>query len=317
MLKLLVAVFTILTPSLAHSDDVASIKYLAVNGHTQIQATGGATASTPFAIASVGKTITSVALLRLADQGQIDLDAPARRYLPIGMTNALGGLDGVTVRHLLTMTSGLPDYLYDDYIDAALADPDTFQDAHVAVSFAYGDDTLFQPGTNFDYSNTNFVLAGIAAETATGRSYASVVTREVLQPAGMSDAFVFGSVPLPPDFPSGHEGDDHYRDYYQNTGFGDGGVIASAQDLANFYRALFVDRSLLSPAMMDALLRDPIGQGYGMGLEIDDMTIGHSGGDLGFSSDVRFDTKTGMIAIILAAQSDVDTDWASEMVNGQ
>lgn len=57
--------------------------------------------------------------------------------------------------------------------------------------------------------------------------------------------------------------------------------------------------------------------GYGIGLEIDDMSIGHSGGDLGFSSDVHFDTETGMIAIIFFAQSDADTGWASDMIDGQ
>jgi len=317
MRKLLFTFFALSVPSLAYCDDVASVKLLVVNGHSQISATGGATASTPFAIASIGKTMTAVAVLRLVDQGRLNLDAPARQYLPSDMTQALGGLTGVTLRHLLTMTSGLPDYLYDDYLDAALADPDTFQDAHVAVSFAYGEVPLFRPGTGFDYSNTNFVLAGLVAETATGRSYANIINTEVFRPADMSDAFVFGSVPLPEDFPSGHEDGVPYRDYYQNAGFGDGGVIASAQDLVNFYRALFVDRSLLSPDMMDALVQDATGQGYGMGLEVDDISFGHSGGDLGFSSDVRFDRKTGMIAIMLVAQSDANTDWSSDMIDGQ
>jgi D-alanyl-D-alanine carboxypeptidase len=69
--------------------------------------------------------------------------------------------------------------------------------------------------------------------------------REVFDVVGMPNAFVFGSQPLPASFPDGHENGDHIRDYYQFDGFGDGGVIATAPDVAKFYRALFIDRSLL------------------------------------------------------------------------
>ena len=304
-------------PSLARCDDVASVRYLEGNGQSQITAKGGATISTPFAIASLGKTITSVAVLRLVDAGYIDLDEPARDYLPTDIIRGLGGLAGVSVRHLLTMTSGLPDYLSDDYIAEVMSDPDAFQDPHAALSFAYGEPVRFRPGADFEYSNTNFVLAGIIAARATGRSYASIIDTEDFRPAGMLGAFVYGSRALPVNFPSGHEGGRKYRDYYENAGFGDGGLIASAQDVANFYRALFADGVLLSPAMMAELMHDPVGDGYGMGLDIDGEIVGHSGGDLGFSSDVRFNTETGMLAVILIAQGDADTDWASDMVAGQ
>jgi len=258
--------------------------------------------------------MTAVAVLRLAERGALRLDDPARKWLPADITQGLGGLDGITIRHLLNMTSGMPDYLDDSYIAAATADPVTNQIARRALTYAYGYAAAFAPGRGFDYSNTNYVLAGLILEAASRESYAKVMAREVLRPAGMSGAFVFGSRALPAEFPQGHEGRTHVRDYYQHQGFGDGGVIASASDLAAFYRALFIDGTLLSDASLAQLLRDSLGEGYGLGIDLDGGIYGHAGGDLGFSSDVRFDQRTGAIAIVLAAQSDADTDWTWNMI---
>ena len=125
------------------------------------------------------------------------------------------------------------------------------------------------------------------AEAASGLSYAAVMQREVFTPAGMTHSFVFGSRPLPDEFPQGHEAGVHERNYYQHLGFGDGGVISTANDLASFYRALFLEGSLLSPDRMEDFIYDDVGSGYGLGIGIADTGFGHSGGDLGFSSYVR------------------------------
>ncbi|MEL7256096.1 MAG: serine hydrolase domain-containing protein [Pseudomonadota bacterium] len=315
MLKTIIVILALAFPTLALGDEVASVRYQSFNGLSTIETTGGATSSTPFAIASVGKTMTSVALLRLVDRGLLGLDDPVRQHLPADVTDGLGGLKGITLRHLLTMTSGLPDYFTDDFMEAALDHPQTIRTPKAAVTFAFHQRPLFSAGTDFDYSNTNYVLAGMIAEKVTEQSYATLIEAEVFGPAGMSDAVVFGHAPLPQDFPSGHEDGEEVRAYYQNTGFGDGGVLASAQDLENFYRAVFLDRSLLSDTMMSELLRDPLGVGYGMGIEVDDQTVGHSGGDLGFSSDIRFHPESGWLALLLIAKGEANTDWPAKTLD--
>jgi D-alanyl-D-alanine carboxypeptidase len=131
----------------------------------------------------------------------------------------------------------------------------------------------------------------------------------------MDRSLVFGSAPLPDNFPNGHENGEHHRSYYMFEGFGDGGVIAPAFDLARFFHALFVDESLLTGAMMAEILHDPVGEGYGMGIEVDGAIVGHSGGDLGFSSDVRLDRDNGTLAIILSASADTDIDWTIEALD--
>lgn len=171
---------------------------------------------------------------------------------------------------------------------------------------------MFPPGQGFDYSNTNYVLLGLILEDVTGQTYAKAMDRLVFRPAGMDRSFVFGSAHLPDTFPNGHEDGKHHRSYYMFDGFGDGGVIAPSQDVARFYNALFVEKSLLPPAMMEVFLHDGLGEGYGMGIELDGTIVGHSGGDLGFSSDVRLDRDNGTFAIILSASADTDTNWTFE-----
>ncbi|GGD29850.1 serine hydrolase domain-containing protein [Sinisalibacter lacisalsi] len=303
------AVLALLLPVLAHADEIASVQYLEADGTVSIAVEGGASPDTPFAIASIGKTMTAVAVLRLVADGKLTLDGGFTAHLPDEVLSGLPELSDVTLRHLLTMTSGLPDYLDDAYIEDALEDPGAVQNPLTALSYAYGETQLFPPGQGFDYSNTNYVLLGLILEEVTGATYAAAMDRLVIGPAGMTGSFVFGSAPLPDSIPNGHEDGKHYRAYYMSQGFGDGGVIASANDLARFYHALFLERSLLPRAMMREFLHDPHDEGYGMGIEVDDEIVGHSGGDLGFSSDVRLDLDSGALAIMLSASADADTDW--------
>ena len=304
-----------LLPTLAEADEVATIRYIDISGVVSITVEGPATPVTPFAIASIGKTMTSVAVLRLVEQGKLVLDDGVTANLPATTLAALPQLFDVTLRQLLTMTSGLPDYLDDAYLADALADPVVVQNPLTALSYAYGERQVFPPGQGFDYSNTNYLLLGLILEDVTGQTYAKAMDSLVFRPAGMDRSLVFGSAPLTDNFPNGHENGEHHRSYYMFEGFGDGGVIAPAFDLARFFHALFVDESLLTGAMMAEILHDPVGEGYGMGIEVDGAIVGHSGGDLGFSSDVRLDRDNGTLAIILSASADTDIDWTIEALD--
>ena len=313
---LALVLFSLVCPSFAFADPVVSIRYLDASGVERVQTTGATTsADTPFAIASIGKTMTSVAILRQVQKSRINLDDAASTWLPQSIVHGFSGMSGVTVRQLLTMTSGLPDYLDDAYIEDALRNPKQVQLAEIAVRYAFDYPALFSPGKRFDYSNTNYVLLGLILESATGLDYAEAIQQEVFSPSGMKSAFVFGSKALPAGFPSGHEDSRHYRQYYSHNGFGDGGVISSARDLAKFYRALFTEGTLLPPHLMDELLHDPLGENYGMGIELEDGLVGHSGGDLGFASDVRMDVHAGTIAIVLSADANADTYWTFDILN--
>ncbi|MEP2985964.1 MAG: serine hydrolase domain-containing protein [Sulfitobacter sp.] len=264
---------------------------------------------TPFAIASIGKTFTAVAILRLVERGALSLEAQVTDLVSAQIAADLHGLPGMRLHHLLSMTSGLPDYYTDAWLHDALEEPDRFQTATVALRHAAREAPLFRPGSAFDYSNTNYLLLGLILERVTGKSYADVMHEEVLAPAGLSDSFVFGSRPLPEIFARGHPDRELIRQYYSGHGFGDGGIISTARDVVSFYVALLGLRQLLSEPSLLKLQADPLGAAYGMGLEVEGSIVGHAGGDIGYSSDVRMDLETGDIAVYLIASEGADTSW--------
>lgn len=299
-------------PGGLRADSPAELRYVQTrDGDVTYHASGGVGPATPFALASLGKTMTAVAVLRLVAQGQLSLDDAPQAHLPADLVADLDLPDGLTLRHLLNMTSGLPDYLDDAFVTDALDDPARVQTPRAALRYAVDEKRVFAPGERFDYSNTNYVLLGLILEQASRLSFAQVMQDQVFVPAGMTNAFVFGSQDLPPDFPDAFEEGQSVRAYYSAEGMGDGGVIGSAADLARFYRALF-GGGLLAPAQMADLLSDPLGESYGMGLELEGDLVGHSGGDLGFSADIRLDRDSGSLAVFLAAQADADTGWTYE-----
>lgn len=301
-------------PLAAH--EVPWVHYAVIDGAEVLEsASPEIDETTLFAIASVGKTMTALATLRLVERGALGLDDRAvdlRPDLP-----PLAGIDGVTLRQLLTMRSGLAEYYWDDYARDALRDRDAVQRPLVALGYALEEEALFPPGTAHEYINTNYVILGLILEAVTGQSYAEVIRDEVFVPAGMTDCVVFGDAPLPDTFVRGHERRlGHVRDYYAGEGFGDGGVLCSARDLVRFYDALFKTARLLSPAMLGEMVTLPRGQSYGMGIVVSGDLVGHSGADLGFVSDVVMDRQSGNIGVALVGSSRADTDWAYDIVVG-
>ena len=139
-------------------------------------------------IGSNSKTFFAVALLQLVDEGTIDLDAPVETYLP-GLVHG-DGVDGsaITVRQLLQHTSGLPNY-------TAVMDHDFLSTRHHYVEpRELLDLALTQPGTppgsRWDYSNTNYVVAGLIVQKVAGRPLAEVITDRVIEPLRLRDTYV-------------------------------------------------------------------------------------------------------------------------------
>lgn len=270
-----------------------------------------------FLIASVSKTFLAVALLQLQDNGTIDLDDAAAGWLPADIIGHFGGLEGLTIAHLLNMTSGLPDYLDEAFYEKSLeqiADGATSREILLdALKEVSSEPRLFPPGTGFGYSNTNYLLAQLILEAAGGLPMHDVFREVIFEPAGLKQTRLLGFGAGSGDFVTGWDdmgdGIEPVSAYHTGYGMGDGGLISTAADIAAFYRALFVDRSLLSDQGLKALLHDPLGEGYGLGIEIETgsrggLIIGHSGGDVGFSADVRHGMGQGVTVVHLSAQGD-------------
>lgn len=276
-----------------------------------------------FILASVGKPYLAAALLRLHEAGRLDIRDMVTRWLDGDVAARLGGLEGVRIDHLLSMTSGLPDYLDDGFVADWMADPAGWT-PRAALAYAEGQAKLFAPGAGYDYSNTNYVLAQLVLEAATGQSYGQALRALVLDPIGLHETAVFGTAPRRAEDAAGiTQGGFDAAGLYVSEGFGDGGLIAPAEEVAAFFRALLVERRLLGPAALALMLTDPLGAGYGLGIDIDftadGPVYGHGGGDVGYSSGVIVLPDLPAIGVILRGDEDADEGllWqALELVPG-
>lgn len=130
-----------------------------------------------FRIGSSTKTFVSTVVLQLVGEGLLRLDEPVAHRLP-GLL-----LDGerITVRQLLNHTSGLPDYVDDPDLLAGIRE-DRVWEPHELVALAERHPRLFEPGTAWSYSNTNYVIAGVLVEAVTGRPLARELERRIFSP---------------------------------------------------------------------------------------------------------------------------------------
>jgi len=140
-------------------------------------------AQTRFLVGSISKWIATVAVLRLVDQGRIALDQPVTTWLP----ELPPASRAVTLRHLLSNTSGIPNGLAQAlHADRAAVEASTIAPLEGALRYGAGD-LAFTPGSRFDYSFTNWVIVGGIVERVTGEPFQQAVTRLVLQPVGVRD----------------------------------------------------------------------------------------------------------------------------------
>lgn len=189
---------------------------------------------TPFRIGSVSKTFTALAIMRLRDAGKLSLDEPAAGYLPLLAALPLPTKDSppITIRHLLTMTSGLP---YDDLWGAVTFG---YDDTELERFIARGVSFAGAPGERYRYSNLGYALLGQIVERVSGLSFEEFLTREVFAPLGMrSTGYVTGDVPRA-DMAVGY-----YRDADQLVAepvesdqvfAAAGGVLTTISDLARY-----------------------------------------------------------------------------------
>ena len=253
---------------------------------------------TKFRLGSVTKQFTAVAVMILHERGLIDLDAPVKTWLP----DAPATWDGVTVRHLLTHTSGLPNFTdFDDY-EPAKTRPATL-DGLIA---RFRDRPLdFQPGEGWAYSNSGYVVLTAIVEKAGGASYADFVAANLFQPLGMGDSGYDSHAAILPHRASGYAptaGGIVNADYVDmSIPQGAGALYSTTRDLLKWEQGLFGGR-LLSPASL-TVLTTPVRNRYAFGLMVShaggNTMIGHSGGIEGFNTAMVWDPDRRMTVIVL------------------
>ena len=253
---------------------------------------------TKFRLGSVTKQFTAVAIMLLNERGLVDLDAPVKTYLP----DAPDAWDGVTVRHLLTHTAGVPNFTdFDDY-GASKTLPATID----SLIGRFRDRPLdFQPGEGWSYSNSGYILLTAIVEKASGKSYAEFVAETLFQPLGMADSGYDSHAAVLPRRASGYAPTARgivNADYIDmSIPQGAGALYSTTRDLLKWEQGLFAGR-LLTPASL-ALLTTPVRNQYAFGLAVTqaggNTTIAHSGGIEGFNTHMAWDPDRRMTVIVL------------------
>lgn len=274
-----------------------------------------------FVLASVSKPYLAAAILSLSAEGHLPLDRPVQDLLHPGTAKGFSSLDRITLRMLLGMRSGLADYYTETYLDTMILSGRGKVNLNRALNFARGERLTFQPGRDFDYSNTNYLLGQAALERASGRRMYEVFRDRLFRKMGLARTFVLNAPGSPPPSVAGYEdlngdGPEDMRPLYHAPGFGDGGLVASAEDTARFFHALLIGKSVLPGTQLSAMVSDPERDEYGLGLDVEyghrlGVIFGHSGGDLGYVSDVRVVKSLGITVVALfgSVESDSDVTW--------
>jgi CubicO group peptidase (beta-lactamase class C family) len=270
------------------------------------------TIETTFNLGSMNKMFTAVGIAQLVEQGQISYDDPLSKFLPD--YPSAEAARKVTIKHLLTHTSGLGSYFNDEFFKSSR---DRFRTVVDMMELAKGETLAFEPGTRWAYSNTGMLVLGRVIEVVTKQDYFEYVRQHISTRAGMTRTDAYELDGVNENLAVGYEkeyADDGTKRYRNNIfmhvmrGGPAGGGYSTAPDLLRFAEAL-TSGKLLAPATYE-LMTTPKPEvsspryGYGFQL-IPEMGIaGHSGGFPGISSSLDIFKGTGYVAVVLSNYGD-------------
>ncbi|BAS28297.1 exo-beta-N-acetylmuramidase NamZ domain-containing protein [Limnochorda pilosa] len=272
------------------------------------------TRNSVFDLASLTKLFTATAVMQLVERGKVDLDAPVATYLP---TFGSRGKEEVTVRQLLTHTSGLPAWapFYKDQPDP---------EARIRSLLEAGLES--DPGTKYVYSDLGFVTLGLLVEAASGQPLDRYVAEHIAEPLGLRQTrynppsewrpWIAATEAQPWTGRPMIWGEVHDENAWSLSGVsGHAGLFSSARDLAVFLQTLlnggtYAGRRILQPATVEEMLRDQLGSElgpHGLGWELSEPwymgAFADTGGAFGHTgytgTSVVADRSTGTLVIVL------------------
>jgi len=260
-----------------------------------------------YSIGSISKQFTAAALLMLQEEGKLKLDDPVGKYVP-GLTQG----DKITIRQILSHTSGYQDYWPEDYVMTPMLHPETAEQ----IIDTWGKKALdFEPGTQWQYSNTNFVIAGRVVEAVTHKPFIDLLVERIFRPLGMTSVWNSDEVKL-----TATDATPYYRHALgplrpapkEGRGwmFAAGELAMTPHDLALWDESL-IAQSILKPEsykefFTEVKLNDGKGTSYGLGVDVTTRnghrSIEHGGEVSGFVSDNVVLVDDGAAIVVLTNQ---------------
>lgn len=265
-----------------------------------------ATPAMRYALGSISKQFTASAILLLQEERKLSLDDPVSKFIP-GLTRG----NEVTVRQVLSHTSGYQDFWPQDYLMPPMKKAVTAQQ----IVDRWGKQALdFEPGSRWQYSNTNYTIAGMIVEKAAGMPYYDFIRNRILVPLGMASALNFDVNPRVTDatgyirYALGplHPAPDAGAGWM----WGAGELAMTASDVAKWDIAM-INRSLLKPESYRALesdvhLNNGASTGYGLGVDVSmsggHFVVEHSGEVSGFTAENLVYPEDSVAVVVLTNQ---------------
>ncbi len=260
-----------------------------------------------FAIRSVTKSFTVTALLQLVRDGRLSLDDHIDQYVA-GVPNG----NSITLTQLAAMESGVANY------SASLAFLSVFSAdvAHVftpaeLVAYGLAQSPIFDPGQQYDYSNTNTVLLGMVIEQVAQQPIAEVLQSRIFDPLKLGQTRYPSVVALPDPHPTPYEvngvtGEIDIQPYISPTSLGASGAMVSTIDDLGVWGQALGSGSLLTPALQALRLahsrpatNGPDYDSYGLGIGSIKGWWGHTGSGIGFQAAVMYDPRSGATIAVL------------------
>jgi CubicO group peptidase (beta-lactamase class C family) len=251
---------------------------------------------TNYRIASISKQFTAMSVLMLAERGSLTLDDPVTRHVP-----ELAMARGVTLRHLLMHTSGLPEYepLLVEKEGDQLVDKDV-------VALVAKHKLEFTPGSRYRYNNSGYAVLAIVVERVSKLSYGEFLKRNIFKPTGMTATQTYDPHVTIPKRAYGYKGTELFDQSRTTAVLGDGGIYSSARDLAHWVDALqhdkLIDAKRLAEATSPLVATDAPGISYGLGWKISDQNgervAFHTGTSSGFKHVLMW-VPTRKLAVIV------------------
>ena len=255
--------------------------------------------STKFRLGSITKQFTAASILLLEERGKLSTADQVKKYL----TDAPAAWDKITTFHLLTHTSGIPNFT--SFPEYRKLEPFPATAAQLVALFR--DRPLdFQPGEKWSYSNSGYIVLTYLIEKITGASYEKFVQENIFTPLGMKDSGYDSNSAVIAHRASGYV---RNKDAFENAGFihmtipqGAGALYSTTEDLLKWEQALFGGK-LLSPASLEKMTT-PYKNDYAFGLGVRTAggrkVIDHNGGIEGFNTDLVYYPEDQLTIVVLA-----------------
>ena len=278
-------------------------------GYANLEHEVPVTPETIFQSGSVGKQFTAAAVMMQVEAGKLDLDAPLSRYLP----DAPPTWQGIHARHLLTHTSGIPDYT-DEHVDLRR---DYTEDELLRVAYTMPLD--FVPGARWRYSNTGYLVLGVLIHKVSGQFYGDVLHDRVFVPLGMKTARIISEADIVPHRAAGYrfeKGEIKNQEWVAPTinTTADGALYLSLRDMLAWNKGLEANALLrpeswskiYTPVTLNDGSKYPYGFGWGVTQVAGAPNYSHSGSWQGFRTYITRYLAGNTTVIVLANMAAID-----------